>query len=122
MFVVADLLGQLLVDPRLGDVPWQVRQPVGEPAEHGVVDLLAGVLDVLARHVAQLVDGDLVGGHADDRTLQGVASFQPVQSAEGHLLGQVTGDAEDDHDVAVVAHRAYFHSPSLRSPQPTAGA
>lgn len=69
MRVRIDLLGELLVEIGIGDVAVQVGDPAGQPVEHRVVELLAGFLDGVARPVQQLLGGDVVAGHADDRVV-----------------------------------------------------
>lgn len=69
MRVRIDLLGELLVEIGIGDVAVQVGDPAGQPVEHRAVKLLAGFLDGVARPVQQLLGGDVVAGHADDRVV-----------------------------------------------------
>ena len=49
---------------------------------------------------------------ADDRAVEKALALEPVERAEGHLPGQVAGDAEDDEDVSHAARRP------ARSPRP----
>ncbi len=88
-----------LVGRTVGEVAAQIRQPLCEPLEHLLVQLLAGPDDRLAGTLLQLVVGPVVDGDADDRAVEEAALLEPVERAKRHHLRQVAGDAEDDEDV-----------------------
>ncbi|BBY56860.1 hypothetical protein MKOR_41110 [Mycolicibacillus koreensis] len=95
----AHLLGQLVVQRVVGDVAGQIRQPVGETAEHRVVEVFAGRGDRLAGPRHQFGGADVVGGDPEDGAVQQLAALQPVQRPEGHLAGQIPGDPEDHQQI-----------------------
>ena len=105
---VADLPRQARERLLVAEVAGHVREPGRETVEHLRVDGLARALDRRSRVLAQVADGPVVDGHADDRAAQQAAPLEPVQRAEGHHLGEVAGDAEHDEHVGrlpVVARR-----------------
>ena len=53
----------------------------------------------VARVITQLLDRPVLGRHADDRAVQQTAPLEAIERVEGHHLGEVAGDAEDDEDV-----------------------
>jgi hypothetical protein len=67
----------------------------------------------------ELLGGDVVAGHPDDRAVEQPAALQPAQPAERHPPGQVTGDTEDDQHIrGIVA--VVVHQPSVvRAARPT---
>jgi hypothetical protein len=99
----------------------QVGHPPGELVEGRVVDLLARIRDGFAGLLHELFRGDLVAGHPDDRAIEQPASLQLVQGAEGHLAGEVSGDAEDDQHVrgGVAVHQASVFRSGFPLPQQT---
>ena len=110
----ADLGGEFAVQRVVGDVTGQVGDPAGEPAENRLVEFLAGTQDRLAGMIHQLLGGDLVAGHPDDRAVEQLAALQAVQRAEGHLSGEITGNAEDHQQVGVAAAMIrHFRKPPL---------
>jgi hypothetical protein len=67
-----------------------------------VIELSLGCFDRVLSAFAQIVVAPVVHRHADDRAVQHGPGLKPVQRLKRHHLGQVTGDAEDDHHVRVV--------------------
>ena len=49
--------------------------------------------------LAQLLDGPVVAGHADDRAVQQLARLEAIERVEGHHLREIAGDAEDHEPV-----------------------
>ncbi len=96
---VPDGRGDPLVGGVVGEVALDVREPLGEAREHGLVELLAGADDRVACTLHELVDRPVVEGDPDDRALQQAALLEPVQRPERHHLGQVARDPEDHEDV-----------------------
>ena len=94
-----DGLGHALVGAVVPEVAGHVGEARREAIEDLVVDLLAAALDGGACVFAQVVHRPVVDRHADDRAVQQAAGLQPVQRVEGHDLGEVAGDAEDDEHV-----------------------
>ena len=84
-----------------------------------LVDLLTRVVDGLPRMLPEVVDSPVVHRNPDDRALQESAPLQPVEGTQGHHLGQVAGDPEDDKDVGLLRGvRKGFgvrHVPSLKT-------
>ena len=95
----ADGLGHTPIGVVVAEVTGQIRQPRGEAIEHFVIDRLTAVRDALACVCPQVVDGPVVGCDSQDRAVQQAAPLQPVERVEGHDLGEVTADAEDDEHV-----------------------
>lgn len=71
----------------LGDVAGNVGQPASESVEDGLVDLLLSVADRFVRVLALLLDGQIIVSDSDGRTVQQAPSLQPMERAEGHLVG-----------------------------------
>ena len=94
-----DRLAKAFIGFRVVVVSRHHRQSFGKAVEDRVVDGLAAVGDRRARVGAQFVVRPVAACHADDGAIQQLATFQPVQGPEGHLLGQVSGDAEDHQHV-----------------------
>ena len=91
--------GDVLVRSRVREVAGDVREPVGEALEDLRIELLAGAFDRVAGALLELVDGPVVNGHADDRTVDQAPPFEAVERHEGHHLRQVAGDPEGHEDV-----------------------
>ena len=83
----------------LGEIAGQVGEPRREARERRLVDRLAAGLDRRPGVRAQIVVGPIVGGDAEDRTLQQPAALEPVERSERHHPRQIATDAEDDEDV-----------------------
>ena len=94
-----DRLGQALVRGRVGEVAGDIGEPVGEALEDLRVELLARAFDRLAGAVLQLVDGPVVHGHADDRTVDQAPPLEAVERHERHHLREVARDSEGHEDV-----------------------
>ncbi|CKN72907.1 Uncharacterised protein [Mycobacterium tuberculosis] len=94
----ANQFGQRIVELAVGDVTVQVGQPARQPVEHRIVDLF-GTTDGLASPLDQLPDGHVVTGHTQDGAVQQLVALEPIQRAEGHLAGQVTGNSEDHQQI-----------------------
>ena len=96
---VVDRGGQALEGLRVAEVAGDVGQTGREAVEQLAVHRLPGGLDRGARPLAQVGHRPVVDRDADDRAVEQAAAFEPVQRPEGHLLGEVAGDPEDDQDV-----------------------
>ena len=94
-----DRVADAAVRRRVGEVAADVGQPLDEPLEDLVVDLLSRPLDRGAGTLDQLVERPVVDRDPDDRAVEEAAGLQPVQRPEGHHPGQVAGDPEDHEDV-----------------------
>ena len=81
------------------EVAADVGEPCGEPVEHGVVEVLAGLLDRIARAGAQLLVGQVAPRHPEHGNVEQSPSLEPVERAERLLPGQIAGYAEDDKRV-----------------------
>ena len=97
---------------RLGvaEVARHVGQAGGEALEHRGVERLARREDRLAGALLEVVDRPVVDRDADDRAVQEAARLEPVERMEGHHLGEVAGDAEDDEDVGGLVVRRAGHA------------
>jgi hypothetical protein len=104
----ADLRGEPAVKRAILGVTGHVRHPGGETVEDLVVESLARAQNSFPRQLHELLGGDLSAGHPHDRAAEQSAALQPVQRAEGHLPGEIAGDAEDHQQVrgaaAVLGH------------------
>jgi hypothetical protein len=107
-----DGLGHPLVGLGVGVVPRHHAEPGGQSLEHRLVDHLLGVLHRPPGVLAQGGRRPLVKGHPDDGAGEQVAPLEPVEGAEGHLLGQVPGDPEDHQDVSLRRRSARGHDPT----------
>ena len=70
-----------------------------QPVEHRVIDFFAGVCDRLAGPVDQLLSGDVVAGHPQERTLQQSPALEAIEGLEGHFVGQVAGNPKDHQQI-----------------------
>ena len=84
----------------VGEVALDVGEALREPVEHLRVGLLAGGgLDRLPGVLAEVLVRPVVEGDADYRAVQQAPGLEPVERVEGHHLGQVARDSEDDEGV-----------------------
>ena len=102
---VSERLRQLRIRLALVEVAADVEEPPREPVEHGFVEVLAGLLDRIARAASKVVVGQVLARHSEHRDVEQPARLEPVKRSERLLLGQVAGDAEDDKRVSfAIAH------------------
>src|SRR5208282_6425502 len=81
------------------EVAADVGEARGEALEDVAVELFAAAFDALGGVLAQLLDRPVVARHAHDRAVQQTAALEPVERVEGHHLGEVAGDPEDDQSI-----------------------
>ena len=84
---------------RIGEVAVVVREPLREPPEDLLVELLARRDDRVARALDELLERPVVERDADDRAVEEPARLEPVQRAVRHDAGEVAGDPEDHEHV-----------------------
>jgi len=96
---VVDRGGQPLEGLRVAEVAGDIRETGREAVEQLAVHRLPCGLDRGARPLAQVRQRPIVDRDADDRAVEQTAAFEPIERPEGHLLGEVAGDPEDDEDV-----------------------
>ena len=65
---VAERLRQLRIQLLAVEVAADVAEPSGEPVEHRVVEVLAGLLDRVARAASKLVVGQVLARHPEHGT------------------------------------------------------
>ena len=102
---VAQRRGHGPVGGAVVEIAAHVGQPRGEPLPDRVVNRLAGGLDGLERVLAQMIVGPVLHRHADDRAVQQAPLVEPIQRTQGHLAGEVAGDAEDDERISRTCRR-----------------
>ena len=98
-FGVPDRRTHPLVGRVVAEIALDVREPLGEALEDGLIELLPRFHDRGARTVDELVSRPFVDGDAHDRAIEQSALLQSVERAEGHHLREVTRDPEDHEDV-----------------------
>src|SRR5215471_16853858 len=91
--------GDAVIDLRVPEITRDHRQALREAPEHLFVDHLAGSRNGAAGVISQGRGRPLVAGHADNRARKHSAALQAVQGLEGHLLRQISGDAEDHQNI-----------------------
>ena len=84
----------------VGEVAVDIRQALGEPSEHLVVELLARRDDGLAHALDELVERPVVERDPHDGAREEPASLEPVQRPVGHHPREVARDPEDHEDVS----------------------
>ena len=101
--------GQSGVEAGIREVATDVGHALGEAREHGLVDRLPRCLehcvDRVAGHLPQVGVAHVVGGNPDHRHVEQSTLLQVIQRRQGHLVGQVSGDAEDDQVVRLRSAR-----------------
>ncbi len=101
-----------VVGAGVAEVALDVGETIGKAVEHVVVDGLTGVFDALARMLPEMIDGPVIHGHAEHRTVEQPAPLEAIERAKGHHLGEIPGDAEGDEYVGrlgcVRYHRLAF--------------
>ena len=105
VLVVLDLRCDPLERVGLVVLAADVGQALRQPLEHRLVDVDPGVTQGRTDVLDQARVVPVVAGDADDAGVEALAGLQPVQRAEGHLLGEVSGDPEDHQDVGLLAGR-----------------
>ena len=94
-----DRLRDLGVGCVVREISMVVREPLREPSEHLLVELLSRADDRVARTLNELLQRPVVECDADDRTVEEPALLESVERVEGHHLREVARDSEDHEDV-----------------------
>ena len=124
---ITDRLRDLGVRVGVGEVAVDVGEPLCEPLEDLLVDLLARRDDRFTSTIDELLERPVVEGDADDGALEEAARLEPVQRAIGHDACEVARDPEDHEHVGRPrpAVRLPVHVQSISAspwtPQPTSG-
>ena len=96
---VADGGRDALVGGLVGEIAAHIGQARGEALKDLGVERLAAPFDTRAGVLAQVIERPIVARDTDDRTVQEPPLLQAIERAEGHHLGEIAGDAEDDQHV-----------------------
>ena len=94
-----DRFRDLRVGGVVGEVSVAVREPLREPREHLLVELLARRHDRLACALDELLERPVVERDADDRAVEEPSLLESVERVERHHLREVARDSEDHEDV-----------------------
>ncbi|GLW99194.1 hypothetical protein Misp02_32810 [Microtetraspora sp. NBRC 16547] len=97
--VVGDVPREFGVDRRFGHIAGDQHQPLGERAEHVLIDLSVRGRNAVVDVLPQRGDVPIAAGHADDRDVEYAAGGEPIQRWNDHLLGEIPGDAVQHQDL-----------------------
>ncbi len=99
--VLVEAVLERLPRRRVGVVALDQVEPIAEPLEHVIVDLLHVLADRVGGVLPEVVVRPVATGDADDRHLELVAALHVVERREQLALSQVAGGAEQDEGVGV---------------------